>query len=159
MQFDPSRRIPRIALNSRFGEQIAFGAGALGRGVSLGLTGTVRPVDRLDLQLYVARQWLNVVSQRLFTADVQRLRAQYSFSNRSLVRVITQYQKTAPVSDFGGSFLGSVLYSYKLNWQTVLFAGYGDNRTLVSDEDVLAQTHLRPTERSLFFKISYAIIK
>ena len=159
VQFDPSRRIPRVALNTRFGEQIAFGAGKVGRGVSLNFTGTFRPIDRLDLQLLVARQWLDVLSDRLFTADVQRLRAQYSFSNRSLVRVITQYDKTEPVASFGGSFLGSVLYSYKLNWQTVLFVGYGDNRTLVADDQVLNRNHLFPAERSLFVKLSYAILK
>ena len=45
---------------------------------------------------------------------------------------------------------GSGLFSYKLNWQSVLFVGYGDDRV----EDTLA--NLQPFRRSLFIKLSYA---
>ena len=48
-------------------------------------------------------------------------------------------------------FQGSILYSYKINWQTVLYAGYGDDRVLTLDND------LAKLDRSLFFKVSYAI--
>ena len=58
-----------------------------------------------------------------------------------------------PVPEQNGSFLGSVLYSYKLNWQTVLFAGYGDDRLLLEDDQLVR------TGRSLFFKVSYAFIR
>ena len=56
-----------------------------------------------------------------------------------------------PVPQHSGAFLGSILYSYKLNWQTVLFAGYGDDRILTSQNDLVKQ------DRSIFFKVSYAI--
>jgi len=46
-----------------------------------------------------------------------------------------------------------VLYSYKLNWQTVLFAGCGDERLLLEDD------RLAPYGRSLFFKVSYAFVR
>src|SRR3712207_6727146 len=97
----------------------------------------------------------------------ERLRMQYSFSAKSLVRVIAQYVTTerdpslydlcsnfpagqCPLSPRSGSFLGSVLYSYKLNWQTVLFVGYGDDRLLTSADDLVR------AGRSLFLKVSYA---
>ena len=35
------------------------------------------------------------------------------------------------------TFTGSVLLAYKLNWQTVLYAGYGDNRELTTDPQKL----------------------
>ncbi|HYC61384.1 MAG TPA: DUF5916 domain-containing protein [Thermoanaerobaculia bacterium] len=155
LQFDPSRRFPRIFLDSRFGQQIAFGLGRVGDGVSIGLGATVRPHDRLDLQFNVNREWLDVDGVgRLFTADIQRIRAQYSFSAKSLVRVIAQYVDNE-FSDgtHDGSFLGSVLYSYKLNWQTVFFAGYGDDRVLTETND------LEKTGRSFFFKVSYAFLR
>ena len=38
-----------------------------------------------------------------------------------------------------------------MNWQTVLFLGYGDNRTL-SEED-----RFERASRQLFLKISYAL--
>lgn len=158
IQFDPARRLPRIFLDSRFGQQIDFANGRVGDGLFVSIGTTFRPVDRLDMQLNVSRETLDVDGGRLFTATVERLRAQYSFSAKSLVRVIAQYVTedrnpslyTFPVSSRGGSFLGSVLYSYKLNWQTVLFVGYGDDR-LVTDEDRLVESG-----RSLFFKVSYA---
>jgi hypothetical protein len=154
LQFDPSRRFPRISLDTRFGEQIDFGGARVGDGAYVGLAATVRPHDRLDLQFNVNREWLDVDGGRLFTADVQRLRAQYSFSAKSLLRVIAQYVD----NEFGdathdGSFLGSVLYSYKLNWQTVLFVGYGDDRVLTERNQLL------PADRSLFFKVSYAFLR
>ena len=66
------------------------------------------------------------------------MRATYTFTARSFARVIAQYVSTRrdptlyadPVAAKDGSFTGSVLLAYKLNWQTVLYAGYGDNREL-----------------------------
>jgi hypothetical protein len=154
VQFDPTRRIPRITLNARVGDQIEFGQGRVGTGYFFGLGATVRPHDRLDLQFTVNREWLDLDDEgRLYTADVQRVRAQYSFSHRSLVRVIGQYVEDRFLTESSGSFLGSVLYSYKLNWQTVFFAGYGDDRVLYEED------RLRRTGRSLFFKVSYAFIR
>ena len=153
-QFDPNRRFVRISLDGRIGQQIDFRNAQVGDGAYLNLAATVRPHDRLDLQFNVNREWLDVDAGRLYTADVQRLRAQYSFSAKSLLRVIAQYVET----EFGdgtydGSFLGSVLYSYKLNWQTVLFVGYGDDRVLTENNELVR------TGRSLFLKVSYAFIR
>ena len=76
----------------------------------------------------------------------------YSFSAKSIVRLIGQYLDTKlPGDTHDGSFLASVLYSYKLNWQTVLFLGYGDDRLLTEDN------RLQRADRSFFLKISYAI--
>ncbi|MFL6246766.1 MAG: DUF5916 domain-containing protein [Thermoanaerobaculia bacterium] len=153
-QFDPSRRFPRIFIDSRFGESIDFGGARVGTGATVALGATLRPHDRLDLQLTVNREWLDIHDDRLFTADVQRVRAQYSFSAKSLLRVIAQYDEV----EFGsgaknGNFLGSVLYSYKINWQTVLFAGYGDERVLNERYD------LTDAGKSFFFKVSYAFLR
>lgn len=160
-QFDPYRRIPRITLQARVGEQIDFDNAREGDGLSLAVGATFRPLDRLDLQFNVARDTVDVDGGKLFTAMIERMRAQYSFSAKSLVRVIVQYVTTDynpalytfNVPEKDGSFLGSVLYSYKLNWQTVLFAGYGDNRLLLEDD------RLVKADRSLFFKVSYAFLR
>ena len=104
---------------------------------------------------------MDVDGGRLFTAMVERVRGQYSFSAKSLVRVIAQYVTTDydpalysfPVPEKAGSFLGSVLYSYKINWQTVLFVRYGDDRLLREDD------RLPRVGRSLFLKVSYAFIR
>jgi len=49
-----------------------------------------------------------------------------------------------------GGFDGSALFSYKLNWQTVFFLGYGDSRVLEPKGDLLR------SDRQFFLKISYA---
>lgn len=158
VQFDPFRRVPRVTISGRFGESIDFANGRVGDGTTISIGTTIRPHDRLDLRFDASRETLDVDGGRLFTASFERLRMQYSFSAKSLLRVIGQYVTTDrdpslygfPVGEKDGSFLGSVLYSYKLNWQTVLFVGYGDDRLLTSHDDLVE------TGRSLFFKVSYA---
>ena len=59
--------------------------------------------------------------------------------------MIAQYVSTrrdpalyaSPVTPKDGYFTGSVLLAYKLNWQTVLYVGYGDNRELTTDTQKL----------------------
>jgi hypothetical protein len=158
-QIDPSRRFPRITFQGTAGESIDFANGRTGHGASLGLAATLRPVDKLTLDPNISREWLDAGGGRLYTASVERLKATYSFSAKSILRVIGQYVTTErnpsrysfPVSQHSGSFLGSLLYSYKLNWQTVLFLGYGDDRVLTPSNDLVKQ------DRSFFFKVSYAI--
>ena len=57
---------------------------------------------------------------------------------------------TFEIDDGGGSFSGSAVFAYKLNWQTVLFLGYSDTRVR-DDLDAL-----QPADRQLFGKVSYA---
>jgi hypothetical protein len=49
-----------------------------------------------------------------------------------------------------GDFGGSALFAYKINWQSVMFVGYGDDREL-SD-----QRRLAPVDHQFFVKLSYA---
>jgi hypothetical protein len=152
LQIDPHRLWPRITLQGRFGEGIDFGGGRVGSQTNFSLATTVRPVDRVTFDVNATREWLDAQGQRVYTATIERLKTTYSFSARSLLRVIGQYVDTKSGSGIhGGNFTGSVLYSYKLNWQTVLFAGYGDDRVLSPQADLLR------ADRTFFFKVSYAI--
>ena len=163
LQFDPGRRFPRISVDGTYGEVADFFNGGLGDGVSVRLAATIRPTDHLEMLASVRRRSLDVDNERgsgrLFTAQVGRLKATYTFSARSLIRVIGQYQETEfdpslfsfPIRKLNGGFDSSVLYSFKLNWQTVLFLGYGDQRLLTDSDDLIE------TGRSVFFKVSYAI--
>ena len=119
--------------------------------------------DSLELQFNDSRRWLDVdvneASSRLFTAKVDRLRATYNFTARTFVRGIVQYVDTRrdaslyvdEVEAREASFAGSALFAYKLNWQTVLFVGYGDNRTFLEETD-----RLEREDRQFFLKLSYA---
>jgi len=125
----------------------------------------LRPTDHLSVNLNAGRRWLDVSptgsgarNARLFTADIARLKATYNFTARSYLRVIAQRVQTdrdpslylALLPRREDAFTGSALFAYKLNWQTVLFLGYADNRDLSVDD------RLEPSGRSLFLKVSYA---
>jgi hypothetical protein len=96
----------------------------------------------------------------IFDATLTDLRLTWQFNVRSFVRLTLQNQDIErnvsqylnPLTDPSTESLASqLLYSYKLNPQTVLFAGYSDSQlddTLTGD--------LEMTGRTLFFKLSYA---
>lgn len=162
-QINPSRRIANITLNGVFGEEVDFANSRLGRGNTVNLVATFNPTTRMELRLNRDYRRLNVPGanggyERLFTAEVSRLRGTYAFTPRMFVRLIGQYVITArdtdlylaPVAPRGGSFSGSALFAYRWNWQTVLFVGYGDNRTLTELD------RLERADRQVFVKISYA---
>lgn len=97
----------------------------------------------------------------IFRASLTDLRMTWQFNVRSFVRLTLQDQNVERnvnlyvnrlLTDPNTSSLATqLLYSYKLNPQTVLFAGYSDNQL----EDDLTR-ELEKTGRTLFFKLSYA---
>jgi hypothetical protein len=85
----------------------------------------------------------------VFDAQIERIKATYTLSARTFVRAIAQYD-TLDESIRSGGFTTSLLYGYKLNWQTAFYAGYGDERLL--DDSA----RLRRNGSSVFAKVSYA---
>ncbi|HKI03099.1 MAG TPA: DUF5916 domain-containing protein [Thermoanaerobaculia bacterium] len=163
LQFDPSRRVSRVGLSGSLGDAIDFSNGRVGQGGNLTLFGTLKPTDHLAFEFNADRQWLDVnagggLQGRLFTAQIERLKATYNFTARTFLRVIGEYLDvkrdprlyTFDVSANSGSFAGSALFAYQINWQTVLFVGYADDRL----QNPLGE--LKPADRLVFVKISYA---
>jgi hypothetical protein len=166
-QANPSLRFSQFSLGGFAGQQIDFANDRVGTGASVAFRATVRPTDHVELRLLEDVRWLDVYRdeashgafrERLFTARVDRLRATYTFTSRMFVRGIAQHVDTkrdptlyaSSVDRRSADLSLSGLFAYKLNWQTVLFVGYGDNRGL-DEEEAFA-----PTDRQLFFKLSYA---
>jgi len=159
----PSRVFNRFGVNGSIGDEVDFDNSRPGTGWSLNGFAVVRPTDHLELRFDGSRRYLDVDTEdgrsgRLFTATVARLRTQYTFNARAFVRAIGQYVSTKrdpslytfEVDSKEGDFSGSILLAYKLNWQSVLFLGYGDTRTLDDDDRLQKET------RQIFLKISYA---
>ena len=149
------------ALNS--GTDVDIDNVRLGRGGTINANASISATDHLMFDLIVNTSWLHVddalgVSRPLFTARVERIRANYTFTPRCFVRVIGQYQSTdrnpalylQPTSAHDGTFNGSVLLAYKINWQSVMFVGYGDDRELTE------LRRLVPSDHQIFVKVSYA---
>jgi len=164
VQASPSLKVNSIGVDGFFGQEIDFDGARTGTGGNVNFNVTLRPTNHLELRFNGSRRWLNVdaaggARARLFAAGVDRLRAQYTFTARVFLRVIGQYVTTrrdpslyaTAVARKDGAFSASALFAYKLNWQTVLFAGYGDNREL----DDTSQ-HLERVGRQFFMKLSYA---
>jgi hypothetical protein len=155
-----------VTLRAVYGDDVDFANNRPGDGWQATLTADFQPTDHLKLGLSAARRILDVdtseagaaISGRLFTADLARLRAVYNFSARTWLRLIGEWAEierdpglyTFDVRPESSDFSGSAVFAYKLNWQTLIFLGFGDERTSSPDG------RLEPLGRQVFFKISYA---
>jgi hypothetical protein len=163
-RFSPSRRLSQLRADGTFGTEIDFDNARPGRGSTIDFGATLDLTQHLEIELLENERRLDVADPtlgtgRLFTARVSRVRTTYTFTSRLFVRAIAQYVSTTRtprlytdgVDRRSGTFNGSVLLAYKLNWQSVMFLGYGDDR------DLIDQSRLRPVGRQFFVKLSYAV--
>jgi hypothetical protein len=168
VQFSPSGFLAQIQSDASLGGDIDFENSRPAHGPTINSSATLRPTDHLELALLANQQWLNVddaagASRRLFTARVFRVKGTYTFTSRMFARAIAQYVSVDrdpslyihPVPAQSGNFGGSVLLAYKLNWQSVMFVGYGDDRELATIAADQAR-RLAPLDRQVFVKVSYA---
>jgi len=103
-------------------------------------------------------QTLDVDGGELFEANLSQLNLVYQFSVRSFLRAILQYTDvqrdpglyTFEIDARTERLFSQLLFSYKLNPQTVFFAGYSDNS--MGDERV----DLTRQDRTFFAKVGYA---
>ena len=103
---------------------------------------------------------LDVDAGELYTANLTNFRMVYQFSNRAFLRTILQYADfryntdlyiDPPDPEFKHLF-SQVLFSYKINPQTVLFLGYSD--------DYFGYSIIPVTQnnRTFYLKIGYAFV-
>jgi hypothetical protein len=103
---------------------------------------------------------LNVDAGRLYTANVSNLQIQYHFSRRAFFRTILQYIDYRYNTENYVSYqdpeykhlFTQVLFSYRLNPQTMLFLGYSD------DYYGIGYSPIKQTNRTLFLKVGYALV-
>jgi len=167
LQASPWSWLTRVSVDGNYGKDVDFVRARPGQGGTVNFNATLRPTDHIQLDLLANRRWLDVDADadigtgegRLFTAQVQRIRAIYTFNSKSFLRLIGQ--RVAQHNDpalYGfaidpkfESIDVSALFAYKLNWQSVLFFGYQEQRGYAP-----TTTDLELAGRSLFLKISYA---
>jgi hypothetical protein len=103
-------------------------------------------------------QQLDVEGGNLFTANLTQLSTVYQLNVRTFVRAVFQYTDiqrdpslySVAVDESTERLFSQLLFSYKLNPQTVLFVGYSDNA--IGDQRI----DLTRTDRSFFLKLGYA---
>ncbi len=161
----PTREV-YVNLDGRVGQEIDYANAQQAHIVRL------HPLTRLDLgshlrlELSDTYQSLDVRGGRLFRVHLGELRATYQLNVRTFVRVITQYQDLRRNPDLyassdglarkDSSLFNQLLFSYKLNPQTVLFLGYSDD--YLGGGTDLDRQGLWQTDRTVFFKVGYAFV-
>jgi hypothetical protein len=116
------------------------------------------PMSRVSLRLSYNLDQLSVDQGRLYRANLTQFRMLYHLNVRTFVRAILQYTDitrdpslyTFAVDGHSRKLFSQYLFSYKLNPQTVLFAGYSDNAQASATADLLRQ------DRTFFVKLGYA---
>jgi len=158
LRFLLSRRVPYLRIEARYGDELDVEHSRIGHGRTLIVATTMQPLDRLQVELNGETHRLEIGDQELFTANGVRTQTTWTFSSRSFTRAIGEWQtidwnrELAPGHPaHEGFFNGSLLYGYRLNWQTNLYVGYGDSR-LVEEGGGLTEPR---TE--VFVKLSYAL--
>ena len=145
------------------GDQIDFANSRLGKQLSINPQITWNVNRHLLVRLrHTSRQLDTQEGEKIFDATLDDLRLTWQFNVRNFLRLTVQRQDiernldafTSPFFDAQSVSMGrQLLYSYKLNPQTVVFAGYSDN---LIENDTL--TTLTKTDRTFFLKFSYAWI-
>ncbi|WP_019026895.1 carbohydrate binding family 9 domain-containing protein [Colwellia piezophila] len=148
----------------KFGTQIDFANAQLGDVVYIEAF-TEWDVNRhINASINYNYSHLDVDDGRLFTAHQSDIRLSYQFSMRSKLKLVLQYTDIARDVDLyteedaddlpdakSRFFSTQLIYSYKINPQTLFFLGYSDSGF---QNDGLAE--LTRDERSVFTKFSYA---
>lgn len=160
-QFSPSRLLSTVAVSGTSGQQIDFEGGRPGTGSSVSVRANLNPTNHLNVLMSQDQSWVNVddaagTNRQLFLARVSRVRGTYTVTSRVFVRGTVQYVSTKRdpglyVVAKSGTVTAQALLSYKLNWQSVLFVGYGDGRMLST------QDRFEKADRQFFVKLSYAL--
>ena len=147
-----------------YGDQLRYDANPfLGTGMTGSIRSTVRPFSRLQSELSIRTSNLidPISSSEIFDVKIYRTQSTYQFTDRLLLRNITEY------NTFSRKLGANVLFTYRVNSGTVFFVGYDDRYQqgdlILDSENELAHhrherlftTDLLRTNRAVFSKISY----
>ena len=146
-----------------FADQIDFANTQLGERFRLygGVRWNIGVRTKVDLDH--SYEDLDVPGGKLFSAEVTQLRAVYQFNIRMFARAILQYTditrdpalyRFQEVSPRFKRLFPQLLFSYKVNPQTVFFAGYSGTRLGGDFEGV--DVGLTEADRTFFVKLGYA---
>jgi len=152
-----------LAVDGGFGDAVDYLNGGLGRTLQVTPRIEAHLGRRFETVLTHTRQQLDRDGGRVFTANLTRLRAVYSFSPRSFLRAVLQRRTITRPGDRNAAdvdpetrwVFSQLTYGYKVNPQTVLFLGYGEDRRGGVDA-AGAIDPLTPDARSFFLKLGYA---
>lgn len=148
-----------LALASKYGDQIDFTN--IQNGTIFSLTPQMELKLGSHLYTYVGHNFekLDVEGGRLYSANLTNLHFVYQFNKRTFLRTIFQYADYKFNTDLYPDnrdpkyehLFSQILFSYKINPQTVLFLGYSDD---YYGYQIISLTQ---NNRTIFMKIGYAL--
>jgi hypothetical protein len=155
----PGKRVTKVGFEGTVGQQIDFTNARRGSGAYIHFYGTLQPAARLELSADNNLQFIDRAGGRVFTAQSERLRLTYAFSVASSLRLVVQNLRTQrdplaytdAVTSRSGSLGTSILYQYRLNYATALYAGAGDGREVEGLDG-----RFTAARRTVFVKVSVA---
>jgi len=147
-----------FSLSGSYGDWIDFSQGRPAERFNASPSVSLNLGRRFRLQFQHLHSQLDVEGTRLFTAEMPQLNVTWQKSRRLFVRTILQYADIRrndalyqePVETETRDLQAQILFSYKVNPQTVFFVGYNDNRNGNDQMDLIQ------LDRSFFLKGSYA---
>ncbi|MDJ0657233.1 MAG: DUF5916 domain-containing protein [Xanthomonadales bacterium] len=149
----------RLELSANFGDQVDFANSVLGERTRLNPEIALNIGRHLFLDLEHTYQKLDRDEGNIFTANLTDLRLSYQFDLKQRLKLALQYRDVErnqalyldQVDARTRQLNAQLIYSYKVNPRTVLFAGYSESG--LEDDEVV---DLVTTSRTLFFKLGYA---
>lgn len=158
-QIRPSAEI-FLSLYSSYGDDIDYTNVEQGKCLHLEPYAEINLGRKFYIEMSHEYEYMNIDRGRLYTANVTNLTGKYHFTHRCFIRGILQYRNYEfsqnlypyPVSNQIKAIFTQLLFSYKVNPQTVLYLGYSDNY----DGDEIAPIAQR--DRTFFAKIGYSFV-
>ncbi|NQZ22194.1 MAG: carbohydrate binding family 9 domain-containing protein [Colwellia sp.] len=154
----------KLQFFTRMGKQIDYANTQLGDVFNFETTVTWDANKHINLDFSHNYSQLDIGSKRLFTANQYDVRLGYQFNMRSILKLVVQYtdiDRDAGMysyediedrpHDTNRRFSTQLIYSYKINAQTLFFVGYSDGG--FQDDNL---NELERDQRTIFTKFSYA---
>jgi hypothetical protein len=150
-----------MAIQGAYGDQIDYANLQAGSRLRINPIMQYKIGRHLFVNLNHVYEKLDAAGGRLYTANLSDLSLVYQFNRRTLLRAILQYAHFNYNPDLYSFYVdpkfnhlfSQVLFSYKINAQTVLFLGYSDDYYGFSFMPTIKQNN-----RTLFLKIGYALV-
>ena len=147
-----------LRFNLDLGDRIDFANNRKGSRIRVNNEGIFSIGSHLRITAGHTFETMDVEDAELFTANISQGSVVYQFDNRMFVRAILQYVDYSynvdnylfPREPELKQLFSQILFSYKINPQTVLFLGYTDNYHGNQYYD------LTQSDRTFFAKIGYA---
>src|ERR1051326_1782041 len=99
IQFGLKHLLQFVGFSGWVGDEVDFANNRLAHGADVSISATIRPTDHLNIDVSEDRRWLQehppaLPDATLFTAQVERIRAVYTFKSRMFIRTILQNTRT-----------------------------------------------------------------